>query len=42
MALLSAERHSEPSQTSGMELFMKTVNGLKSLTIFVKRSILDV
>ena len=42
MALLSAERYLEPSQTSEMDLFTKTVNGLKPLTIFVKRSILDV
>ena len=37
MALLSAERYSEPSQTSEMELFTKTVNGLKPLTIFAKK-----
>ena len=34
--------HSEPSQTSKMELFAKIVNGLKPLTVFVKSSILDV
>ena len=34
--------HSEPKQTSKMELFAKVVNGLKSLTVFVKSSILDV
>ena len=42
MALLSAERYSKPSQTSEMELCTKTVNGLKSLTFFAKRTILDV
>ena len=34
--------YSEPCQTSKMERFTKIVNCLKSLTIFVKRSILDV
>ena len=42
MVLLSAERYSEPSQTSGMEVFTKTINWLKPLKIFAKRSILYV
>ena len=42
MSLLSVERYSEPSQTSEMELFTKTVNGLKPLTVFAKKSILDI
>ena len=35
------EEHSEPCQTSKMELLAKTVNGLQSLTIVVKSVILD-
>ena len=42
MALLSAERYSEPSKTSKMELFTKKLNGLKPLSISTKSSILDV
>ena len=38
MSLLSVERYSEPSQTSEMELFTKTVNGLKPLTVLAKRT----
>ena len=34
--------YSEPCQTSKMERFAKTVDGLKPLTIFTKHSILDV
>ena len=32
----------EPNQTSKMELFAKIVNGFQTLTMFVKRSILEV
>ena len=42
MALLSAERYSEPSQIPETELFTKTVNGPKPFTIFAKRSMLNV
>ena len=35
------EEHSEPCQTSKMELLAKTVNGLQSLTIVAKSVILD-
>ena len=42
IALLSAERYPEPSLISEMELFTKTVNGPKPLTIFAKRSILNI
>ena len=34
--------YSQPSQTSNMELFVKTVNCRKQLTIFAKSSLLDV
>ena len=37
-----AEAYSEPSQISKMEPFVKIVNGVVSLTIFSKSSILDV
>ena len=37
-----AEAYSEPYQTSKMERFAKIVNGFQPLTIFGKRSILDV
>ena len=37
-----SEANSEPCQTSKTKLFAKTVNGFSPLTIFVKRSILDV
>ena len=36
------EECSEPCQTSKMELFVKNVNGRKSLPILAKRFILDV
>ena len=36
------EVYSEPSQTSKMETFAKTVNGLKPLNILANRYILDV
>ena len=42
MALLSAEKYPEPSLISEMELFTKAVNGPKPLTIFPKRSILNI
>ena len=42
MALLPAKTYSEPNQTLELQLFTKTVTGLKPLTIFDKRSILDV
>ena len=35
------EEHSEPCQTSKMELLAKTVNGLQSLTIVAESVILD-
>ena len=34
--------HSEPSQTSKMEIYAKIVNGRELLTIFAKSFILDV
>ena len=37
-----SEAHSESSRTSKMDLFAKIVNGVQPLTIFAKRSILDV
>ena len=37
-----AEANSEPYQTSMMELFANIVNGWKPVTIFAKRSFLDV
>ena len=36
------ESYSKPCQTSKMKRFAKTVDGRKPLTIFSKRSILDV
>ena len=39
---LISEAYSEPSWTSKMDLFAKIVNGWTPLTIFAKRSILDV
>ena len=36
-----AEAYSETSRTSKMTLFTKIVNGIKPLTTFAKRSILD-
>ena len=38
----ASETYPEKYQTSKMERFVKTVNGVKLLIIFVKRSILDV
>ena len=38
----ASEAYSEKYQTSKMERFVKTVNGVKLLIIFAKRSILDV
>ena len=39
--MVTPEPHSEPSQTSKVELFAKIVNGSKSLIAFTRRSILD-
>ena len=39
--MLTPESHSEPSQTSKVELFVKIVNGSKSLIVFARSSILD-
>ena len=39
---MSTEVYSEPCQISQTELFAKTVNDGKSLTIFTKNSILNV
>ena len=39
---LTTEAYSEPCQTSKMGRFVKIVNRLKSLTIFIKRTILDI
>ena len=39
---INAKLHSEPSQTSKMELFVKMLNDWKTLTIFVKSFIWDV
>ena len=39
---LNSEAYSEPCQTSKVEIFAKIVNGFCQLTIFSKRSILDV
>ena len=39
---LKAEAHSEPCQTTKTENFFKTVNDFSPLTIFRKRSVLDV
>ena len=36
------DAYSEPFQTSKMERFGKIVNNLQPLTIFAKRSILDI
>ena len=38
----TVEEYSEYCQTSNMDRFGKTVNGFKPLTIFPKRSTLDV
>ena len=38
----SSQRHSEPCQASKMERFAKIINDQRPLTIFAKRSILDV
>ena len=37
-----SEAYSEPSQTSKMEILLKIVNVIKSLTFFAESSILDV
>ena len=39
--MLTPESHSEPSQTSKVELFVKIVNSSKSLIVFARSSILD-
>ena len=39
---MQTEAYSEPCQTSKIESFAKIVNGFMPLTIFAKRSILDV
>ena len=39
--MLTPESHSEPSQTSKVELFVKIVNGSKSLIVFARSPILD-
>ena len=39
--MVTPESHSEPIQTSKVELFAKIFNGSKSLIIFARRSILD-
>ena len=36
------QEYAKPSQISKMERFVKRANGCKSLTIFAKRSMLDV
>ena len=41
-AEISLEYSEEPSQTSTMEHFVKIINSLKPLIIFIKSSILDV
>ena len=42
IVMLISETYSEPCETSKVELFAKIVNGLESLTIFVKNSILGI
>ena len=37
-----SEAYSEPCQKPKMELFVKKVNGIKTLNVFEKSSILDV
>ena len=39
--MVTPESHSEPSQTSKVELFAKIVKGSKSLIVFAGSSILD-
>ena len=39
--MVTPEFHSEPSQTSKVELFAKTVNGSELLIVFARSSILD-
>ena len=39
--MVTHESHSEPSQTSKVRLFAKIINGLKSLIVFARSSILD-
>ena len=41
MPVVVVETYSEPSQTSKMKSFAKTVNGFYPLTVFKNRSILD-
>ena len=36
------ETYSEPNQTSKMEFFAKIINGFQPLTIFAKRSFVDI
>ena len=38
---IEADAHLEPFQIAKMELFAQVVNGLKSLTIFARSTILD-
>ena len=40
--LSDAEAYAEPCQTSKMDCFVKIVNGLNLLRLFVRHSILDV
>ena len=42
IVVLISQAYSESCQTSKMEIFVKIVNGLKSLAIFAKNFILDV
>ena len=42
IVMLISETYSEPCETSKVEFFAKIVNGLESLTIFVKNSILGI
>lgn len=37
-----SQTYSEPSQVSKMEIFTKTVNSIKPLSIFAKCTILDI
>ena len=39
--MVRPESHSEPSQTTKVELFAKIVNGSKSLIVFAGSSFLD-
>ena len=42
VSMCHPDEYSEPFQTSKMERFGKIVNNLQPLTIFAKRSILDI